>query len=154
MRDVTDLADRSEIAELRVEFTDAAMMNDHERLGSLFTPDGVLRIPAAAIEAVGPAQISALGRRRAETAGCFVQNTHPGKIEIDGDTASGRAYVYELFQLRDGASHVNHAIYHDRYRRTAEGWKFVERVYEVRYLDTSPLPGVSPRQLEDDDRSS
>jgi hypothetical protein len=154
MRDVTDLADRSEIADLRVEFTDAAMMNDHDRLGSLFTPDGVLRIPGAAIEAVGPAQISALGRRRAETAGCFVQNTHPGKIEIDGDTASGRAYVYELFQLRDGASHVNHAIYHDRYRRTAEGWKFVERVYEVRYLDTSPLPGVSPRQVEDDDRSS
>ena len=154
MHDVTDLADRNEIEELRVEFTDAAMMNDHERLGSLFTPDGVLRIPAAAIEAVGPAQISALGRRRAETAGCFVQNTHPGKIEIDGDTASGRAYVYELFQLRDGASHVNHAMYHDRYRRTVDGWKFVERVYEIRYLDTSPLPGVSPRQLEDDDRSS
>jgi len=154
MRDVAELADRSEIEELRVEFTDAAMMNDHERLGSLFTPDGVLRIPAAAIEAVGPAQISALGRRRAETAGCFVQNTHPGKIEIDGDTASGRAYVYELFQLRDGASHVNHAIYHDRYRRTVDGWKFVERVYEIRYLDTSPLPGVSPRQVEDDDRSS
>lgn len=153
MRDVAELADRSEIEELRVEFTDAAMMNDHERLGSLFAPDGALRIPGAAIDAVGPARISALGRQREAMAMCFVQNAHPGRIEIDGDTATGRTYTYELFQLRDGSSHVNHAIYHDRYQRTAEGWKFAERVYEIRYLDTSPLPGASPRQVEDDDRS-
>jgi hypothetical protein len=27
----------------------------------------------------------------------------------------------------------------DRYRRTPDGWKFTERVYEIRYLDTTPL---------------
>ena len=26
-----------------------------------------------------------------------------------------------------------------------DGWKFTERVYEVRYLDTSPLAGSAPR---------
>ena len=36
---------------------------------------------------------------------------------------------------------ANYAIYHDRYRRTPDGWKFSERVYEVRYLDHSPLAG-------------
>jgi hypothetical protein len=36
------------------------------------------------------------------------------------------------------------AIYHDRYQRTADGWKFSERVYETRYLDHSPLPGSAP----------
>ena len=35
--------------------------------------------------------------------------------------------------------------YHDRYQRTGDGWKFTERVYEVRYLDTSPLAGSAPR---------
>jgi hypothetical protein len=25
------------------------------------------------------------------------------------------------------------------------GWKFAERVYEVRYLDTTPLAGSAPR---------
>ena len=39
---------------------------------------------------------------------------------------------------------MNYAIYHDRYRRTAYGWKFAERVYEVRYLDTTPLTGSAP----------
>jgi ketosteroid isomerase-like protein len=154
MRDYAELADRSEIEELRVEFTDAAMMNDHERLGSLFTPDGALRIPDASIDAVGPDQISALGRQRETAVTCFVQNAHPGRIEIDGDTARGRTYTYELFQLRDGSSHVNHAIYHDRYQRTSEGWRFAERVYEIRYLDTSPLPGVSPGHGADAARSA
>ena len=40
---------------------------------------------------------------------------------------------------------MNYAIYHDRYRRTDEGWKFTERVYEIRYLDTTPLAGTGSR---------
>ena len=151
MNELGDVADRIEIEALRGEFTDAAMTNDHERLGSLFTPDGAVRIPDAAIEAVGPAQIRAMGERREAMAACFVQNTHPGTIEIDGDTASGRTYIYELFQLRDGTSHVNHAVYHDRYLRTQHGWKFAERRYEIRYLDTTPLAGHVPHLDEDAD---
>jgi ketosteroid isomerase-like protein len=27
------------------------------------------------------------------------------------------------------------------YQRTTDGWKFTERVYEIRYLDTTPLAG-------------
>jgi hypothetical protein len=74
----------------------------------------------------------------------FVQTAHPGTIQLDGDTASGRAYLHELIGLRDGGSHQNFAIYHDRYQRTGDGWKFAERVYEVRYLDTTPLTGSRP----------
>ncbi|MDR0344773.1 MAG: nuclear transport factor 2 family protein [Nocardiopsaceae bacterium] len=40
---------------------------------------------------------------------------------------------------------LNYAIYHDRYRRTGDGWKFTERFYEVRYLDHSPLAGSARR---------
>ena len=65
-------------------------------------------------------------------------------IQLDGDTASGRAYMHELARLRDGSSHLNYAIYHDRYQRTGDGWKFTERVYEVRYLDSTPLAGSAP----------
>ena len=32
----------------------------------------------------------------------------------------------------------------DRYLRTPEGWKFAERVYEVRYVDETPLTGQAP----------
>jgi len=63
-------------------------------------------------------------------------------VQLDGDAASGRAYLHELIGLRDGGSHQNFAIYHDRYQRTGDGWKFTERVY-------SPLarrPGATLRQ--------
>ena len=74
----------------------------------------------------------------------LVQTTHPGTIRLDGDTASGRAYICELIRLRDGRSHLNYAIYHDRYQRTGDGWKFTGRVYEIRYLDTTALAGSAP----------
>ena len=74
-------------------------------------------------------------------------------IRLDGDTASGRAYIQELIRLRDGSSQVNFAIYHDRYQRTGDGWKFTERAYEIRYLDTTPLPGsASAGPAPDHDR--
>ena len=66
-------------------------------------------------------------------------------IRLDGDTASGRAYIAELMRFSDGTSELNYAIYHDRYRRTSDGWKFTERIYEVRYLDHSPLAGSAPK---------
>lgn len=74
----------------------------------------------------------------------FVQTTHPGTIQLDGDTAAGRAYISELVRVRDGRSELNYAVYHDRYQRTPDGWRFTERVYEVRYLDTTPLAGSAP----------
>ena len=75
----------------------------------------------------------------------FLQTTHAGTIQLAGDTAVGRAYVAEFGRMRDGRSELNYAIYHDRYQRTPDGWRFAERVYEVRYLDTSPLAGSAPR---------
>jgi ketosteroid isomerase-like protein len=144
MSDFQAIADRVEIEALRGEFTDAAMMRDRARLASLFTPDGALRMPNVPVELVGREEILAGGERLQGQWDFFVQTTHPGTIQLDGDTATGRAYMQELIRLRDGSSHLNYAIYHDRYRRTGDGWKFTERVYEVRYLDTTPLAGSAP----------
>jgi hypothetical protein len=63
---------------------------------------------------------------------------------LTGDTASGRAYIQDIARALDGRQGINYAIYHDRDQRTADGWKFTERVYEVRYLDTTPLAGSAP----------
>jgi ketosteroid isomerase-like protein len=145
MSDLEAIADRVEIEALRGEFTDAAMMRDYHRAASLFTPDGALRIPDANVELASPEEIRAWGERVPAVVDYLVQTTHPGTIRLDGDTASGRAYMSELIRLRDGSSHLNYAIYHDRYQRTGDGWKFTERVYEIRYLDTTPLAGTAPR---------
>jgi SnoaL-like domain len=121
------------------------MMRDYDRVASLFTPDGALRMPNVPVELAGWDEIRAWGHRAQGRWDYFVQTTHPGTIQPEGDTASGRAYIQELIRLRDGHSEVNYAIYHDRYQRTPDGWKFTERVYEIRYLDTTPLAGSAPR---------
>ena len=144
MGDFQAIADRVEIEALRGEFTDAAMMRDRLRLASLFTPDGALRMPNIPAELVGREEIRVGGERLQAQWEFFVQTTHPGVIELDGDAATGRAYIQELARTLDGRQGLNYAVYHDRYRRTDEGWKFSERVYEVRYLDTTPLAGAAP----------
>ena len=145
MSDLQAIADRVEIEALRGEFTDAVMMHDYDRLASLFTHDGVVRISHIGAEAVGREEIRAGIERLQALLDYFVQTTHLGTIQLDGDTASGRAYITELVRFRDGSCELNHAVYHDCYQRTDEGWKFTERVYEVRYLDTTPLAGSAPR---------
>lgn len=145
-RDATDdVADRFAIEALRGEFTDAAMMGDFDRLGSLFTEDATWSIPEAGIAFTGRATIRDGVRRMQGSWEYFLQTTHPGTIRIAGDDAEGRAYVTELGRMRDGTSHGNQAIYHDEYRRTREGWKFATRAYEVLYLDETPLPGKGHR---------
>src|SRR6478609_10335818 len=141
MTDLQAIADRVEIEALRAEFTDAGMMRDFDRMAALFTADGTWRIPDADVSITGRAEIRAGIERLRGLWEFFVQNTHPGFTRVDGDTASGRAYVVEFGRFRDGGSHLNYALYHDRYERTPDGWKFAERVYEVRYSDSSELMG-------------
>ena len=144
MSDLQAIADRVEIEALRAEFTDASMMHDWDRFASLFTSDGAWRMPHIKEELVTREEIRAGVERLRGTWEFFVQTVHPGTIQLDGDTAVGRAYVAEFGRFRDGSSNLNYSLYHDRYRRTPDGWRFAERRYEVRYVDGSPLPGTAP----------
>ena len=148
MSNIENMVDRVEIDALRAEFTDAVMMRDYDRLASLFTEDGVVQIPDINAEAVSREEIRAGVERLQGLWEYFVQTVHPGTIQLRGDTASGRAYISELGRFRDGSSQLNYAVYHDRYRRTQDGWKFTKRVYEVMYLDTTPLMGTNPTHRE------
>ncbi|OLT18481.1 DUF4440 domain-containing protein [Actinomadura sp. CNU-125] len=141
MTELQDLIDRADIEALQAEFTDASMMHDLDRLMALYTEDAVHAIPAVNIELSGWEAIRAGTEAMEHDWEFFVQNTHPGSIRIDGDTATGRALVFEIGRQRDGRSVLNYAVFHDGYRRTPEGWKFTERVYEVRYFDPTPLAG-------------
>ena len=147
MSNFQDIADRVEIEALRGEFTDAGMMRYYDRFAALFTPDGVWRIPDANVHFGSREEIRAGIERLQSLWEYFVQNTHPGTIQVDGDTATGRASVAEFGRFRDGSSHQNYSIYHDRYQRTSDGWRFAERVYEVRYTDDTPLPGTASGSL-------
>jgi ketosteroid isomerase-like protein len=145
MSNLEAIVDRFEIEALRGEFTDALMMHDYDRFASLFTKDGAWRIPYINVELVSREEIRAGIERMQGLWDYFVQTTHPGTIQVDGDTALGRAYILEFGRMRDGRSELNYSLYHDRYQRTPDGWRFTERVYEVRYLDNTELAGSAPR---------
>ena len=148
MGDLQAIADRFEIEALRGEFTDALMMHDYDRFASLFTPNGAWRIPYVNVDLVSRGAIRAGIERMQGLWDYFVQATHPGTIQLEGDTAVGRAYIVEFGRFRDGRSELNYSLYHDRYQRTPDGWKFAERIYEVRYLDDTPLAGSAPVAAE------
>jgi ketosteroid isomerase-like protein len=149
MNDFQTIADRFEIEALRGEFSDAGMLRDYDRFASLFTftEDGAWRMPHINTDFVTRKEIRAGIERLQKLWAYFVQTTHPGIIQPEGDTATGRAYVSEFGQLRNGSSHLNYAVYHDRYQRTSDGWKFAERVYEIKYVDNSPLAGSAPHLM-------
>jgi ketosteroid isomerase-like protein len=142
------IADRVEIEALRAEFTDAVMMRDYDRLAALFTPHGALRIPDIPVDLAGQDAIRAWGAEVPRFVEFLVQTAHPGTLLLDGDTASGRVFIHEVVSARDGRSGLNYAIYHDRYQRTHDGWRFTERIYEIKYLDTTPLTGSPPNPPE------
>jgi ketosteroid isomerase-like protein len=81
MSDLQATADRVEIEALRGEFTDAVMMCDYDRLASLFTPDGAVRIPLGNIEAAGREEIRAMasGGRLSRTTSCRPR-TRPRRV--------------------------------------------------------------------------
>src|SRR4029079_19744533 len=78
MSDFQAIADRVEIEALRGEFTDAAMMCDYDRVASLFTPDGALRMPDVPVELVGRDQIRAWRERRGGHGGVLRADRPPG----------------------------------------------------------------------------
>jgi hypothetical protein len=53
-------------------------------------------MPNIPAEMVGREQIRTEGERLQAQWDFFVQTTHPGTIQLDGDTATGRAYIHEL----------------------------------------------------------
>ena len=83
MSDFQAIADRVEIEALRGEFTDAVMTHDYDRGASLFTHDGVVRIPHIGAEAVSREEIRAGSERLQALLDYFVQ-THPPRHDPAG----------------------------------------------------------------------
>jgi ketosteroid isomerase-like protein len=138
--DVRDIADRFEIEALHGEFTDAVMMHDHDRLASLFTPDGAVRMPHIHAEAVSREQIRAGIERLLASLDYFVQTTHPGTIHLDGDTASGCGYISELVRFRHGTAGSGH-------RNPVPAGQGRTHAYAPRHCpDTHPLTATAGRR--------
>ena len=54
-----------------------------------------------------------------------------GRIDIDGDRATGRVWTHEVLEAADGTVSRPIGRYDDAYVRTPEGWRFASRTYKM-----------------------
>jgi hypothetical protein len=69
--------------------------------------------------------------------------THP-EIIVDGDEASGTWYLQDKVIVPDvNFMLMGAAFYHDKYRKTADGWKICETGYDRTYDATLSLENLN-----------
>lgn len=129
------------IRNLVARFTDAVNERDIASFRQLWTDDAVWEIgPPLQSRAEGVDEIAALLSRLLQTEQYFLQMTHSGVIEIEGDRATAR-FVERERGRGESSYYDSLAVYEDVLVREGDGWRFAKRFYRYRFLDQSPLGG-------------
>ena len=126
------LLDRDAIRDLVRRYAHLVWQNRPLDTVDLFADDGIMDM--------GPEQGQIEGRAALrdvysqEVGNMMLQPfVHNHVIELDGDKASGTAYL-DLRCIRDGQSLIGSGYYQDRYIRQAGHWKFQYRKLNMDYL--------------------
>lgn len=131
--DLDQLVDEMSIRRLVDTFCDGLNSRDPELWGSVWAEDGAT-FCLGGDDIVGKENIVAGFANGITAFELLVQVAPNGRIDLAGDTASGRWYILELGKLRDGSSTQMVALCHDGYVRTSDGWRLerrsVERIYK------------------------
>lgn len=138
------LEDEAEIQRLAARFSDAVNERDVAAFRSLWAGQG-------AVWEIGeplPLRSEGLDAVVRMLEGLFViehyfmQMTHTGVIQIDGDQATARFAIREHGRGED-TFYDNLAVYEDELVRQTDGWRFRRRSYHYRFLDQEPFPGTA-----------
>ncbi len=144
--DVATMLDKAAITETTARFADACNTRDIAAFRALWLPDGVWEIgePFPA-RAEGVDDIANLCQTLLGLWEVFVQFTHSGVIEIDGDTAIARWTMQETASSPEADRFYNNfGLYEDTLLRVDGKWLFKHRRYHYMYMDGSPLAGQIP----------
>lgn len=137
-----ELSDRLEIQDLQVAYSHAIDFRRFDELDDVFTEDAFIDYTVFG----GPkGTYSEIKKYLSETMPMFSSYYHmvsTSKVVLDGDTATGVTVCHNpmVLPLPEGGEHVFVCglWYHDRYVRTAEGWRIAERVEEKTYVQNMP----------------
>ena len=134
------MTDETAIQRTLNQYSVYASRADWDRVLATYLPDGVWAIPGLGARFEGQAAIREGLLRFAGPMDYILQSNSPALIEIDGDKATAHGVIRECgkFTGRDEALEVL-GLYADRLVRTADGWKFAERVFEIRGMHGFPL---------------
>lgn len=148
---LAELRDRQEITDLVYEYCRALDAMDLDALVALFTPDCVVDYGPQIRSEGATALRGDLARmwRWART------SHHSGAVQIkfdDVDSALVSSYVLAWHETNDGSTATMMGQYHDRVRRTADGWRIATRRQVLTGNDAGFTVGINPFERRPDPR--
>lgn len=139
---LTYLLDDAAIRDLTARFADTVTRADIEGFRALWADDAEWAIGAPFEQrAHGVGNIVAMLQNLWKGNDYFVQLAGQGPIQINGDEATARCICQEAARGPNGRYYRNNGVWHDRLRRSGNGWVFTSRTYQYLWLDLSPFTG-------------
>jgi len=113
----------SAIRRLKAQYLNACDNKDVEAMRACFTEDAEIFFPP--IGSFGlDGLVDIFTQMAATTPIIDVHQAHNGDIEIDGDTAAAKWNLgFATYDPRDKSFRLLASFYHDRYRKTEQGWR-------------------------------
>lgn len=139
-KSLRELSDRLEIQDLLVDYSYAVDRREWDALDRIFTPDATIDFRATGGACGDLPTIKAF---LADALAHFTVSQHlvaASKIELDGNTATGRTMCHNPMVLDGGQLLFVGLWYVDRFRRTVDGWRITHREQELAYFHHVPRP--------------
>jgi ketosteroid isomerase-like protein len=130
---VRELADKEAIRDLACLYAHHVWQLEVDSLVDLFADDGEMDTSLEAPIRGREALRAAFQRLVDDDQADLQPFVHNHVIELDGDRATGIAYV-DLRSVRDGRSMLGSGYYRDRYVRQGGAWKFQSRGLTLRFF--------------------
>jgi hypothetical protein len=124
------IEDLEDIRRLRMDYHRYVNTRSFSEAAILYTEDALVDFGESKVR--GRAEIAALYARYDQQLDTIKQYLANHIIDLDGDEASGNAYVDARYAF-DGHSIIACAMYDEKYRRTDEGWKISEMIVTVHF---------------------
>ena len=127
-RTVQNLADIEALRTLRLRYHDAINTNRGGEIGELFTDDGEVDFGYLG-RTRGKPKVALFFGNVGNLLDSVIQFVHNHVVEVDGDNATGTAYL-EAKSISKGRAYRVAGRYRDIYRRTPQGWRFAKMDFE------------------------
>lgn len=125
--------DRTAVLAVHARYGDLVTRRDWASVSDLFEADATLRLDLRdrIVERTGPAEIVEFVSGGVSRFAFFVFSLLNAVVDVEGDAATSRTYIREYRVDATGVETTAFGLYRDRLRRTAAGWRFVERDYST-----------------------
>jgi ketosteroid isomerase-like protein len=132
--------DAAAIQNLINAYHEAGSSGDYQRMVATFAPDATWEFTQSGRQFVGLDAIREAVATFTSPLEYVAQINAPAVISVDGDTAKARSSIRESgkFAGRDEGVEA-FGIYDDDLIRTAQGWRFARRAFDLRWMHRVPI---------------